>query len=153
MVSTKRPASGLISPEWARTAMENTTYLFPVGLGALREIIAFLLVRDYRKIANLAKIILSADDLRWFGRIKLFALSIISVRVVLLARKRGWAHLHVHSCGDSLNVALFANRLSGLPYSLTLHNPLSTFGGNQKNKWKYSEFAVVITKTLRDEVQ
>ena len=69
-----------------------------------------------------------------------------------LARKRGWSHVHVHSCAESANIALFAHRLSGLPYSMTLHGPLSDYGKNQKQKWRHASFAIVITKKLLAEV-
>jgi glycosyltransferase involved in cell wall biosynthesis len=49
-------------------------------------------------------------------------------------------------------VALFANLLSGLPYSLTLHGPLDDYGPNQKEKWRHAKFAFVITKKLLSEV-
>ena len=47
---------------------------------------------------------------------------------------------------------MFAALLSGLSYSLTLHGPLKDYGGNQRQKWKYASFGIVITHRLLAEV-
>jgi glycosyltransferase involved in cell wall biosynthesis len=65
----------------------------------------------------------------------------------------GVEHVHVHSCGDAANVALFANQLSELSYSVTLHNPIVTYGPNQPQKWRHARFAIVITNEILSEVE
>jgi glycosyltransferase involved in cell wall biosynthesis len=69
-----------------------------------------------------------------------------------VAKSRGWKHLHVHSCADAANVAMFASLISNLPYSITLHGSLTDYGPNQEQKWKFAQFATVITQTLYEEV-
>jgi glycosyltransferase involved in cell wall biosynthesis len=73
-------------------------------------------------------------------------------RLAALARRRGWAHVHVHSCANAAHVALFAHLLSGLTYSMTLHGPLDDYGPNQREKWRHAKFAFVITQKLLREV-
>lgn len=43
--------------------------------------------------------------------------------------------------------------LSGIEYSLTLHNPVSTYGGNQVNKWQYAKFGIAITQPILDDLR
>jgi glycosyltransferase involved in cell wall biosynthesis len=43
---------------------------------------------------------------------------------------------------------MFANLISGLPYSLTLHGDVSDYGPNQRNKWRHAVFGMVITRRL-----
>jgi glycosyltransferase involved in cell wall biosynthesis len=70
-----------------------------------------------------------------------------------LARRDDIRHVHVHSCANAALIAAFANRLSGLSYSLTLHGPLSDYGPLQRTKWRHAAFAIVITRRLMDEVR
>jgi colanic acid/amylovoran biosynthesis glycosyltransferase len=42
--------------------------------------------------------------------------------------------------------------VGGVPYSLTLHGPLSDYGPNQREKWRHAAFAIVITQRLKAEV-
>jgi glycosyltransferase involved in cell wall biosynthesis len=66
-----------------------------------------------------------------------------------LARVEGWTHIHVHSCADAANVAMFASILGGLTYSLSLHGPtLEVYGPNQEQKWQHAAFALVISEKL-----
>jgi len=69
-------------------------------------------------------------------------------QLAYLGRRRGWEHVHVHSCADTAHVAMFAKLISGLPYSLTLHGDVSDYGPNQRNKWKNAAFGTVITRRL-----
>lgn len=57
---------------------------------------------------------------------------------------------HVH---DAANVAFFAHAAFGLNYSLTLHNPLSIWGGNQTNKWKHAKFGIVIADWIFNDMR
>jgi glycosyltransferase involved in cell wall biosynthesis len=87
------------------------------------------------------------------GRARLFGLAVMGARLATLARARGWQHVHAHSCADAAHVAMFAHLLSGLPYSITLHGPLSDYGPNQREKWRHAKFAIVITRKLLGEVE
>ena len=77
----------------------------------------------------------------------------LGARLSSLARERGWQHVHVHSCGNAAHIALYAHLLSGLPYSLTLHGPLSDYGPNQATKWAHAAFSIVITNELNGDVR
>ncbi len=152
LVSTRPPPRGIISHSWAQEAMARTAYLAPPGPRGLAEAaseVARALPTGWaRCLASIAR----AEGLDAKGRAQLLAFAVMGGRLAFLARQRGWKHVHVHSCANAAHVALFAHLLSGLPYSLTLHGPLEHYGPNQREKWRYSRFALVITKKLLNQV-
>ncbi|MBZ4399090.1 exopolysaccharide biosynthesis GT4 family glycosyltransferase EpsE [Myxococcus sp. AS-1-15] len=152
LVSTQPPPARIISHSWAREAMARTEYLAPPGpLGvvkAVAEIARAMPTGWARCLASIAR----AEGLDAKGRARLLAFAVMGGRLASLARERGWTHVHVHSCANAAHVALFANLLSGLPYSMTLHGPLDDYGPNQREKWRHARFAFVITKKLLGEV-
>jgi glycosyltransferase involved in cell wall biosynthesis len=67
-------------------------------------------------------------------------------------RAKKLTHIHSHSCANSALIAVFANRLANMSYSLTLHGDLHAYGRQQKVKWRHAAFAITITKRLYDQV-
>lgn len=150
IVSTRRPAEAM-SGNWTVAAKARTTYLFPPS----QSLVAMtweLLRAGPGGWFRCLRSILSAEDVSLSERARLLPLVFIGAELSYLARSRGWTHLQVHSCADAAHVALFASLLSGLPYSLTLHGPLSNYGPNQKEKWRHAKFCIVITQQLYEEV-
>jgi glycosyltransferase involved in cell wall biosynthesis len=84
---------------------------------------------------------------------RLAGLALMGANLAALAKKEGWTHLHAHSCADSAFVAMFASRISKLPYSVTLHGPLEDYGPGQTTKWKHAQFGIIITKKLLGEAR
>jgi len=152
VVSTRLPHRSLISHPWAAEAQRDTEYLFPPKarsvLGAVWTLLRAGPLGWWRASATLV-----ASEGSFLARIRLLLLMFVGAELAWLARRKGWTHVHVHSCGNSANIAMFARRLTGLPYSLTLHGPLRDYGPNQKQKWVHSAFALVITRKLREEVR
>jgi colanic acid/amylovoran biosynthesis glycosyltransferase len=61
-------------------------------------------------------------------------------------------HVHAHCCANSALIALFANSLTGISYSMTLHGGLEDYGRQQDVKWRHAAFAITITKRLYHQV-
>ena len=152
VVSTRLPHHSLISHPWAAEAQRDTEYLFPPKvrsvLGAFWTLLRAGPAGWWRASATLV-----ASEGSFLARIRLLLLMLVGAELAWLARRKGWTHVHVHSCGNAANIAMFARRLTGLPYSLTLHGRLRDYGPNQKQKWVHSAFALVVTRTLREEVR
>ncbi len=151
LVSTKHPVSKIMSHTWTQEAQKRTTYLFPPTrnlIGIFLEILRCGPQGWFRCLGA----ILKAKGVSLSGRLRLFALAFIGAELSYLARSRSWKHLHVHSCADAANVAMFASLLSKLPYSIMLHGPLGDYGLNQEQKWCFAEFGIVITQKLYEEV-
>ena len=149
VVSTRLPDRAIMSHTWAEQARKETVYLFPPSFGSILGACWALLRAGplgwWRALAAWA----SAEG----SKLRLLAFIFAGAQLASLAARRSWRHVHVHSCANSATVAMFANRLRGLSYSLTLHGPLHDYGPNQKLKWLHSKFAIVITKKLMGEAR
>lgn len=152
-ISTRAPARGIISHDWAEAAMRETHYLAPptpeLATRAAMELLRANPVGWGRCLASIAR----AEGLDPRRRARLLALAVVGAELAALARKEGLSHVHVHFCADAAHVALFAHLLSGLTYSMTLHAPLDEYGPNQREKWRYAEFGIVITRKLHEEMR
>ena len=149
IVSSHRPHASRISHAWSQEAMRRTTYLLPPRpggvLGGLWEIVR----SGPRGWERCARAILASEGYSTIkGRVRMIGLLLMGGQLAHVARRRGWDHLHVHSCADAAHVAMFAKLIAGLPYSLTLHGHVGDYGPNQRNKWKHAAFGIVITQRL-----
>ncbi|MFN7023930.1 MAG: exopolysaccharide biosynthesis GT4 family glycosyltransferase EpsE [Pseudorhizobium sp.] len=155
LVSTTQPPAGIVSHSWSQAARNETLYLMPFTIGD--GVIAMVdLVRcGSARWRALADTIRGADVETGWQRLRLLAMVLPAAKLARAARRRGWNHLHVHSCGNAANVAMLCSILSDVRYSLTLHGPtLELYGSNQRQKWRHSRFATVISKRLyRDVVE
>jgi glycosyltransferase involved in cell wall biosynthesis len=152
VVSTRPPRAGIAAHEWSVTAAARTTYLFPLSIGMFLATCLEILRAGPAGWFRVARTLLAASDLSLKQRVGLIPLAFMGGALAAVARRRGWQQIHVHSCANAANVAMFAHRLSGLKYSLTLHGPLKDYGPNQRNKWRHAETGIIITRQLLQEV-
>jgi len=145
LFSTRRPPERIVIHEWARKAMEETTYLHPLPPGGLALAARELLRAGPSGWLKAAASILRADVPTLRHRLRLIPLTVFGALLAGLLRERDLSHVHVHMCGDVANVALFAHLLSGVRYSLVMHNSLSEFGPNQLEKWRHAAFGITIS--------
>lgn len=162
LVSTRRPKSHMMPQLWAAEAESATHYLSPLSpVAAARA--GLVLIQAFANgrgggimgelstaVRRLARTGGPATAVKGF--LRLLGLLVAGAELAGLASRRGWTHVHVHSCADSAQVALLAHHITGLKYSLTLHGPLGDYGPNQPGKWRQAEFATVITEVLLDEI-
>ena len=152
LVSTRLPPARIISHDWAAGAIARTTYLARIDTDAMGQAASAIARAAPSGWTRCLGSIARAQGLDVIGRARLFGLAALGSRLSGLARARGWTHVHAHSCGDSAHIAMFANLLSGLPYSVTLHGPLDDYGPNQHEKWRHAAFGLIITRQLVTEV-
>ncbi|MCC0176146.1 glycosyltransferase family 4 protein [Waterburya agarophytonicola K14] len=152
IVSTKRPSSEIMSHTWSSEAESRTTYLFPPTTTLLIKAVLELFNSGLPAWLRCFKAIAQAKDVSLLGKLRLLLLMLAGAELAYLAKSKGWQHLHVHSCADGANIAMFAHLISAIPYSITLHGPLRDYGANQRQKWHFAKFATVITQKLYDEV-
>jgi glycosyltransferase involved in cell wall biosynthesis len=153
LVSTRAPRSELRSPSWGAAAERETAYLYPLRVAELPGVAAELAACGPRAWLRCLRALLAAEGVTARERLRMLALLSMAAKLVRTARRQGWRHVHVHSCGDAANVALLARLLAGIDYSLTLHNALGACGGNQRQKWRHASFALVVARELLPEVR
>lgn len=148
LVSTRPPPRAVASHSWAAEAQARTRYLMPLGAEGLGMIAEFLRSGPSGWARGLgAAFTAEAHGLK--ARLRMLALLGMGARLKRIAREQGWSHIHVHSCADSANIAMFAERLGGPGYSLTLHGPtLEGYGPNQRQKWRHARFVTIISQLL-----
>lgn len=152
LLSTRRPPRGIESPTWAAQARGRTMYLFPQPTLRVLADAAWVAVRPAAAWRTL-EAILRADVQGFRARLELFALALMGVRMARHLKAHGVQHVHVHSCANSAHVAMFAHLVSGLSYSLTLHNRLVDHGPNQAEKWRRARFAIVISDWVEHDLR
>jgi colanic acid/amylovoran biosynthesis glycosyltransferase len=153
IVSTQLPPPQLMSHTWTIAAQQRTFYLAPLTLKDLGQIGRSLSQGGIKSSIACLRTVQQAKGLSLVDRMRLSAFILFGSKLSRLAKQRNWHHLHVHSCANSANIALFASHISGLPYSLTLHGPLTDYGSNQEQKWSNAKFGIVITQKLHAELQ
>lgn len=152
LISTRRPPKGIVSTSWARAGEAETAYLYPLSMVEAVNALVMLLTAGPMAWYRCVSAVIKAGDLSFWKRLRLSALIPFAAKLACLAREQGWHHVHVHSCADAANIAMFAALLSECTYSLTLHGSLAGYGPNQEQKWAHSAFAIFVTHTLCDEV-
>ena len=149
LISTRPPPRAVASHSWAADAQARTRYLLPLsgeGLGMATE---FLRAGPAGWARGLGAALTAETSGGIKGRARMLALLGMGARLKRIAREQGWNHVHVHSCADSANIAMLAERLGGPSYSLTLHGPtLEGYGPNQRQKWRHARFATIISRLL-----
>lgn len=154
IVSTRRPPQAIVSHLWAEAAQRNTVYLVPFALKDFPIALTEVLKAGPQAWGRCLAVVANHNPLPLLHKIRLLAMILSAGKLVGLAKKKGWSHVHVHSCADTANIALFASILAGLTYSLTLHGPtLENYGPNQELKWKYATFALVVSERLLSAVR
>jgi len=142
--STIHPGPQLASHAWAQGAAAETHYLTPIPLRDIPGLCKILLRTGPRAWFRSLRSIARAQGASFLQKIKMLRFLPLAARLLQLAKRNQWQHVHSGFCNDTANIPLHANLLAGLPYSLSLHGPLSTFGPNQPEKWRNAAFGTVL---------
>lgn len=155
LISTRRPISGasMATHSWAEESAKETTYLFPLSKAQMLACLGTIVMAGPRSWLRCMAVIVGKSDMGAKERMKMFAMMVAGAFLKNFCQQKGLQHVHVHSCANSANVALFARLLGGASYSLTLHGPMHDYGTNQARKWQNAAYCVVITNELMDEVK
>jgi glycosyltransferase involved in cell wall biosynthesis len=150
IVSTREPSKALMSHQWAKKAKLETFYLARLGAADVARVCFDCLHFSPAAWMRVGEVAVRENTIReWPSTI---ASILLAVRLATFMKSRNLTHVHVHSCANSALIALFANRLADITYSLTLHGDLRDYGRQQRIKWRYAAFAITITHRLYDQV-
>jgi len=151
LISTRPPPDGVRSESLAKLTQGNVAYIWPIRFRDLSTIAAMLPRVSLKGLKRTAWLIATKENGGLRNRARLAMLAFLGLKLAAIAKHQAWSHVHVHSCADAANLALFAHLMFGLDYSLTLHNPIGVYGGNQPAKFGGARFAIFITDAIRDE--
>lgn len=153
LYSTRPPANGAAAHEWSAAAAAETNYLTPMSIRQIFTAMVQLLKSGPISWLRCLLVVAAAKELTLKDRCKLLAMIPVAAAFCHHAQRDGVQHLHIHSCANAAWIGVFANKLTGLSYSLTLHGPLCDYGPNQILKWRFAKFVIIITKELLAQVQ
>lgn len=139
LMSTRKPPAGVVAHDWSAAAMARTLYLGAFGIGDVlagwARLVPVLPWADLRREGpGFVKDLLISAPAAW--------------RLMRAARTRGFAHVHVHSCGRAALIAALARLMGGPAYSLTLHGGIQDYGSGQRFKWRGAAYGLVVTRAL-----
>ncbi|MEG4056116.1 MULTISPECIES: exopolysaccharide biosynthesis GT4 family glycosyltransferase EpsE [unclassified Microcoleus] len=152
MISTRRPPTQVVHT-WAEKAQSMTDYLIPFEIKDFVNVPIELIKAGPIAWWRCLSVIANTKNISFSQRLYYLVLVVMGAKLAWLARTQGWSHVHVHSCSNAANIALFASILSDITYSLALLGQLEDFGPNQEQKWKYSAFASVMSEQLLNSVK
>lgn len=147
MVSTRRPPADACPHSFADEGRRITTYLFPPSIVAAT---VFLMLHPVGLVRALGSWFKLSGTLR--RKVRALGLLLCAAQLCRLAKKTGVTHVHVQSCADSAVLTMFAKRLGGPTYSMTMLNPLPVHGPDQRLKWRHAKFCILLTKQMHEEV-
>jgi colanic acid/amylovoran biosynthesis glycosyltransferase len=155
LISTKPPTKGESTSvhQWTESATEKTHYLFPFSLHRFLTAFKQILLAGPFSWSKCFKSIFGPSDISISERFKLLPFVLVGAHLKNYCQRHQLTHVHVHSCANAANVAMFSRLLGGPSYSLTLHGPMHDYGKNHAQKWKNASFCIVITNELMDEVK
>ena len=152
IISTRRSRTKVIH-SWEEEAQSMTDYLLPLEIKDFVNVPIELIKAGPIAWWRCLSVIANTKNISFSQRLYYLVLVVMGAKLAWLARTQGWSHVHVHSCGNSANIALFASILSGITYSMALLGQLEDFGPNQQQKWKHSAFASVMSEQLLNSVK
>jgi len=146
VISTRQPTIG--QSDWRNQAARRTRYLTPFSRGGWVEAISGLFRTGL--LRAISALIRSEGDLQ--TRFKRIGLLLVASRLGRWAARAGWQHIHVGFAENAADIAMLANRLTGINYSISLGHSIQDSGPNQKQKWSHASFGAAISRFLADEV-
>lgn len=153
IISSRRPNEKLMTHEWSVDAARITEYLYPLSTRDIAQAVGLISLSGPRSWLRCLAVIRAAE-VPFDEKLRLARLIPFAAKLVGLARRQSLPHIHVGSCGNIANVAMFARLLGGPSYSLSLLGPrLDTYGPNQRQKWKYAAFGLFQSEQLYAEAQ
>lgn len=152
LVSTRKPP-GSPCHEWSGRAIDETTYLLPLGVGGAFAAVGRAVCAGPAAWGAAFRSILGAECGGPRGLVNVLAAALLGARMAVFVRQEGISHVHVHSCANAALIAVFSEVFGGSRFSMTLHGPLRDYGGAQRLKWRRATFSIIITRALRREVR
>jgi glycosyltransferase involved in cell wall biosynthesis len=136
--------------EEAIPLVKDTFYIFPnTWLSFIQVNLRYFLTRPFRYLMALFFVVFQPNEpmLNRWRSIRHFIYGMLAIREI---ERRNIQHIHAHFGWSASSIALIANRLLDIPFSLTLHaHGIYIDRLLLKAKLKYSRFVVTISEYNR----
>lgn len=129
---------------------DETFYIFPLSwISLIRAHLKYLFSRPRCYLGTMAFVLTRPGESlrnRWRSLLH-FLYGMVAIREM---ERLGIQHIHVHFAWSASSIALIANRLLGIPFSITLHSNEIYFDRLLlKDKVRYARFVVTISEYNR----
>jgi glycosyltransferase involved in cell wall biosynthesis len=104
-------------------------------------------------VANATRLASSLPVDASVGRRRCLALLAPAAQLAGLCEREGITHVHCHTCGDGAIVAMLAQGMGGVPYSITINANLDWWGGALEEKLGRAAFTVSTMRWVQKDVQ
>jgi colanic acid/amylovoran biosynthesis glycosyltransferase len=152
LISTRKPAPGIMSHRWAEAAMRDTHYLLAVDVSDWLGALGFLLRRSMNRLAPLIAALRDEEYAGLRGRFGLTVSLLVGARLARFAQQQRLDHVHVGSCGRSAEIAALGSILGDFRYSLSMLGPtFLTYGRQHRLKWRHAAFGLFQSHMLVEE--
>lgn len=152
LISTRKPAPGIMSHQWAAAAMRDTHYLLSWELSEWWGALMFVLRHGKIRWAPLAAALRDPEYVGVRGRLDLAVSLLVGARLARFARAHQLNHVHVGSCGRSAEFAALGSLLGDFGYSLAMLGPtFATYGRKHRLKWRHAAFGLFQSQMLVEE--
>lgn len=152
LISTRKPAPGIMSHQWAAAAMRETHYLLSVALPEWLAALGFLLRRSGSRLSPLIAALRDDEYAGIRGRLQLSVSLLAGARLARFAQAHRLDHVHVGSCGRSAEIAALGSILGDFRYSLSMLGPtFQTYGRQHRLKWRHASFGLFQSHMLVQE--
>jgi colanic acid/amylovoran biosynthesis glycosyltransferase len=149
-----RPGAKLVDPE-DKKEEKKTRYILAVGAGRIIGCVVFMLLT--RPLA-MGRAIVQTFKIGWHSERGILRHFVYVAEAAVLAywcRSDAIQHIHVHFGTNPAAIAMLASRLSGIPYSFTVHGPeefdKQSFIGLAE-KIRHSAFVVAVSSFGRSQL-
>ena len=156
LISTRPPPERDRARHAFAAAAAETFYLYrstAAELGALLGAVARRSATHPRAVANATRLASSLPVDASVGRRRCLALLAPAARLAGLCEQEGITHVHCHTCGDGAIVAMLAQAMGGVPYSITINANLDWWGGALEEKLGRAAFTVSTMRWVQKDVQ
>ena len=136
---------------WAQAAQDETFYLWPMGTGEIAAALAWGLLHHPIGVLRCIRLGLTLPVDPPKGKKKkqrVLPLLLPALKLARQVRAEGITHLHAHTCAAGAILGIMVKRLTGTPYSMTLHANIEWWGGAMKEKFEDAAFTLIITDKL-----
>jgi glycosyltransferase involved in cell wall biosynthesis len=153
LFSTRRPpARNRARHAFADDAEAATVYLWPSRAGRIVAAFAWAATNSTLGLLKAAATAIRMSEKQRYGQWKGIWLLVPAVVLAREAKRRGVEMLHLQSAANTATIAMLAEQIARIPYSVTVNADLGTWGGFLGKKLSGARFVVVHSKWIEKQI-